>query len=314
MENMFSIDEFEVEELQWEVGDLLKILQMMEDPEPLIPELLDMICERFSQEKTEETYWPEQVKVLVSCSRHPGDHLVSCGGFQLLELVEGATGTTLQKAKEVEDVGGSIGVSDDFTRALASRIKRQKQPLQRFFSELVYVHKTDIYSTLLQNSTEWDISRILIADQFGEPEFSWLADGIQRNRGVIQKIEIDECLLFKSKKANFKAIWEGMADDGSWVFDFSGWVIEKEWREDVDIGWEKIEKFVNMGEKKWEKGYNESCLAASKQMNVSDFSFWPQTHFFECGQCDKIFKSEHGLKIHVGKSHKKACPTPATPY
>ena len=34
---------------------------------------------------------------------------------------------------------------------------------------------------------------------------------------------------------------------------------------------------------------------------------------FKCEQCDTIFKSENGLKIHVGKTHKKVNSTPATP-
>ena len=34
---------------------------------------------------------------------------------------------------------------------------------------------------------------------------------------------------------------------------------------------------------------------------------------FKCDQCDHDFKSENGLKIHVGKSHKKVNSTPATP-
>ena len=34
---------------------------------------------------------------------------------------------------------------------------------------------------------------------------------------------------------------------------------------------------------------------------------------FKCEQCDTIFKSENGLKIHIGKSHKKVDSTPATP-
>ena len=34
---------------------------------------------------------------------------------------------------------------------------------------------------------------------------------------------------------------------------------------------------------------------------------------FKCDQCDSIFKSENGLKIHVGKSHKKVNPMLSTP-
>ena len=34
---------------------------------------------------------------------------------------------------------------------------------------------------------------------------------------------------------------------------------------------------------------------------------------FKCDQCDNTFKSENGLKIHIGKSHKNLNSTPATP-
>ena len=34
---------------------------------------------------------------------------------------------------------------------------------------------------------------------------------------------------------------------------------------------------------------------------------------FKCNQCENIFKSENGLKIHVGKAHKKAISPLATP-
>ena len=34
---------------------------------------------------------------------------------------------------------------------------------------------------------------------------------------------------------------------------------------------------------------------------------------FMCDHCDNTFKSENGLKIHIGKSHKKVDSTPATP-
>ena len=34
---------------------------------------------------------------------------------------------------------------------------------------------------------------------------------------------------------------------------------------------------------------------------------------FKCDQCEKDFKSENGLKIHVGKTHNKADSIPSTP-
>ena len=34
---------------------------------------------------------------------------------------------------------------------------------------------------------------------------------------------------------------------------------------------------------------------------------------FKCDQCEGTFKSENGLKIHIGKAHKNVNSTPATP-
>ena len=129
-------------------------------------------------QNTGETCWPDQVKVLVGCSRHPGHHLVNHEGFHLLELVEGTMGTTLQKAREVEDNGGEIGYQcGEFALGLVSRIERQKQPLQRFFSESVYIHGGGIYATLLKNATEWENSRILVGS-VGKLVLSWIAAGV----------------------------------------------------------------------------------------------------------------------------------------
>ena len=38
-----------------------------------------------------------------------------------------------------------------------------------------------------------------------------------------------------------------------------------------------------------------------------------EEHDFKCGQCDKMFKSENGLNIHIGKTHKKVDSDLATP-
>ena len=38
-----------------------------------------------------------------------------------------------------------------------------------------------------------------------------------------------------------------------------------------------------------------------------------KTKALKCDQCDSNFKSENGLKIHVGKSHKEVKSTPAAP-
>ena len=69
------------------VGQLVEIFQMMVvDPEPRLLELLEIICERFSEDY--KKYWNS---VLVSCDRH-SEHRVSKEGFYLLEMAEGTLG------------------------------------------------------------------------------------------------------------------------------------------------------------------------------------------------------------------------------
>ena len=64
-----------------------------------------------------------------------------------------------------------------------------------------YIEKTDRHcATLLQNSVEWDIHQISVDDDFGEAEFSWLADGIQRNKGVLKKLISTSLFCSKAKK------------------------------------------------------------------------------------------------------------------
>ena len=51
-----------------------------------------------------------------------------------------------------------------------------------------------------------------------------------------------------------------------------------------------------------------------KKLEVSTGEKTLDEGVFKCDQCGNIFKSENGLKIHVGKSHKKVNPeVPATP-
>ena len=78
------------------VGQLVEILKLVEDPEPHLLELLHTICEK------SDSAIPYLDSVLVSCSLHPVGHKVGSGGFELLELVEAAMGTTLQEVEEFE--------------------------------------------------------------------------------------------------------------------------------------------------------------------------------------------------------------------
>ena len=55
---------------------------------------------------------------------------------------------------------------------------------------------------------------------------------------------------------------------------------------------------------------------SSLSENVSEeeaFEEVVEKRVFKCDQCENIFKSENGLKIHIGKAHKKVNSIPSTP-
>ena len=55
--------------------------------------------------------------------------------------------------------------------------------------------------------------------------------------------------------------------------------------------------------------------ASSQSENVSAEEAFEEVEKkdFKCEQCENIFKSENGLKIHIGKAHKKVISIPSTP-
>ena len=85
---------------------------MVNDPEPLLLELLDTICERFWAKS-----WLED-RVTMSCSRRHTDHDVDMEGFVILELVERTMDTTMQIRDDI---------LDEFVLAVLARVARQTE-------------------------------------------------------------------------------------------------------------------------------------------------------------------------------------------
>ena len=89
------------------VKSLVAILKLMAKPKVLLPNLLDVICERFSPREDssavppsldgDPVYVPSNYPVSVTCPSHPDGHNVSLLGLVLLEEAEGAFGTALQE-------------------------------------------------------------------------------------------------------------------------------------------------------------------------------------------------------------------------
>ena len=210
-----------------EVAQLVNIavLKMVKDPKILLQELLDMICERF-----ERIPWPnwgaDDDYISMSCSRHPSDHQVGLEGFQLLELVEGIMGTSLQQVKEVVDEG----INDSHQKydlALAARLSRQKEQILRLQWQMAMLgteisSKTRLDATILQKSLEWDIEDIFLGDM-GEEEWAWFSKGMQRNENRVSTILVSKQIIIKSKKEDLKTVWDATNDSGHWQIVKTVW-------------------------------------------------------------------------------------------
>ena len=193
------------EENKRKVAQLVEVLKLVEDPEPLILELLHTICQKYQEAK-----YGDMDSVLVSCSPHPAGHKLVTEGFQLLEFVEGTMGTTLQKVEELEYGCFNENITSSFSlaSALMARIGRQKEPLQKVtMNSVLLLANTGITATLLQNTQEWIIEGLYLQRDFGEEGWSWLAEGLkQKDRGAVEQVWLSKKVMGRAKKEDFKAV------------------------------------------------------------------------------------------------------------
>ena len=133
------------------VKGLVAILKLMAKPKVLLPNLLDVICERFSP-KEDSTAVPSNYPVSLTCPSHPHGHNVSLLGFVLLEEAEGAFGTALQELVSTSRGGGGLLLS-----ALASRLNRQATVARINFGGVGIFDIKDVRGlvSLLQADTEF---------------------------------------------------------------------------------------------------------------------------------------------------------------
>ena len=197
------------------IGDLVEILNLLEDPEPRLLQLLHAICERYPKEISgevkegeEELTYFDLDSVFITCILHQAGHKVSTAGFELLELIEGAMGTTLQKLQKIELEQLDENVFD-FSLALAfmARIKRQDLPLQKVKINRVFLWTTTT-ANLLESSEQWDIRRFYLQRDFGQEAWSWLAQNLERNKYAVEKIWLSAVVMARAKSEDLKRIWD----------------------------------------------------------------------------------------------------------
>ena len=108
-----------VDGLDRDIQHLKELLQMMGLPEELLLELLHAICGLHASHKYDVPYY--EGEVVLNCPCHISHHSVAPTGFKILEAVEGALSSTIQKVERVS----TSHLDVDMLRPLSARMKRQ---------------------------------------------------------------------------------------------------------------------------------------------------------------------------------------------
>ena len=148
--------------------------RLMDEPEAILLELLDLICHRFSLEDNPVTEGQDGLQM--SCPGHPGGHFVSSHGFVLLEIVERAFGTTKQN---VEDFKVRT-LMEPMISVLSSRLSRQGvMPTGKSSVQHVIIRSTDdarSLKILQQCYPGWDDFLLTVEGDIGRD--GWEALGV----------------------------------------------------------------------------------------------------------------------------------------
>ena len=212
------------EEIFTKVEQLVKILQKLESPEPLLQDLLDFICEKFETVADDGSG-----AIKLSCSHHHETseqtwhviilqhvHIVNKQGFQLLELVEGMMGTCLQSVTEFSlpdhlGEGGSV-------EAVIARLQRQKtQQIQKMKLRALSLSSRHCpNAVLLQKSKTFTADFISLTD-FDAEDWSWFTQLLHQKKmrdGAlsIEHMACDSKDIVKAKLEDLKKVWEAIDD------------------------------------------------------------------------------------------------------
>ena len=212
-----------------DVRVLVKILHFMdlEEPSTFLMPLLDQICE--SRPGNGSSY------VQMICPSHQEHHFISTDAFLLLEVVEGAFGTTEQSVKSV----GSGWACGDLLLAICSRMSRQKEIVDSIQVPRGGFHIKDrgsveAFITLLK--AHWVYIKDLDVDgEIGEEGWQALNRALDGKEYVLGKVFISRRDLADARDISIKGIWDATAK-GFRILDTDGMFGERVYKYDYD--WE----------------------------------------------------------------------------
>ena len=172
------------------------ILQTMGAPESLLLEFLHAICRKFASQEDPGSMWERREEVVVSCPCDISHHSVAPKGFRILESVEGAMSSTIQKVERVaiEDLTGQDWTGDDWLNPLGARMKRQHEMVIEANFGIFFCHDqndAENAKTLLrcQRAT---LEKLWVTGDLGENGWAALAEALSMFPGLLmEEVEVD---------------------------------------------------------------------------------------------------------------------------
>ena len=238
------------------VKDLVTILKLMTEPDVLLLDLLDVICERFT---------PEDVHLLrlnthvsIRCPRHPEDlHFIPLAGFLLLEEVEAAFGTTEQV---LESVAGHLLTGLPSLSAVSSRISRQATGLLPSAAislstiEIQSRREAESFKTLMQAKPQ--LSRHLeldVSGAIGRKGWRALTKAIQFQPNLAMRVVVPKSVLAGGRSEDLRDFWDAMGPDVQLAVQLSDnrSVFEYIEKQSEENGWMRLEHILEATKHGW---------------------------------------------------------------
>ena len=222
------------------------ILAKMEKPEPLLVELLDVIC---AEHKT------DAITIQLTCPCPASPHSVSSVGFILLEDCEGALGSAEQHVKRISwDDSLDNFMTDPLLFALSSRVSRQNSSVgtldMNTFDVRSKNHAEALYTLLENSNTVYKLPIMNVCGEIETEGWELLAKAVNLHRGmfVCHFSGLAE-VMRKARKEDLRSIWDAVAK-GPWRTGGS-WTVQEE---NADGSFVAVKRFSKSG---WAKQKNE---------------------------------------------------------
>ena len=240
------------------VRHLVDILKLMKNRKANMLDLLDTICKRSPPEAVEGA----SDTVTLTCPNHPNFHQVRFRNFLLLEAVEGAFGTSEQKAISAT---GFFQLREPAMSTLSSRLARQQEKLTRLWFLFLRVSRkesAEAFKTLMEASSEVTTGGGIVLGAIGGEGWKALAEGVRlhplRLRPAYVTVLKDD--LDEASKEDIRVIWDALETYGFGSFRVvdpsqeDGQTVRKE--EDFpgegdDGGWTKLTEMMETSKEEW---------------------------------------------------------------